>query len=403
MITPEEAWTKILRRVRPLRPVATPLRQAAGLCLAEDVRSDRDQPPADRSAMDGYAVRSADLRRAPCSLRLIGEVAAGSAARPRVAPGTCVRILTGANVPPSADTVVMVEQTREDRGDVAFFSRAEAGANILRRSEDARKGEVLLRKGTVLRAAQVGVCAAVGKARIKVHPRPRVSVVCTGAELRETGAKVRPHEMRDSNGPALCAALDLSGYVGAVHRRAPDDPKRLTALLRSLTARFDVVILTGGVSVGRYDFVEESAKNAGATIRFHGVAMKPGKPILYATLPGNRHLFGLPGNPLSAMTGFYEFVLPALLRMSGLPPDRCRPALRLPLRAPLASKGDRARFALARLAWDEDGPHLEPVDSRSSADLASGGRADGVIAVSVRVTAMDAGDVVTFRPWRALP
>ena len=210
--------------------------------------------------MDGYAVRSADLRRAPCSLRLVGEVAAGSAARPRVAPGTCVRILTGANVPPGADAVVMVEQTREERGGVAFFSRAEPGANILRRREEARKGEVLLRKGTVLGAAQIGVCAAVGKARIKVFPRPRVAVVCTGAELRETGAKVRPHEMRNSNGPALCAALALSGHIGVVHRRAPDDPKRLTALLRRLAARCEVLILTGGVSVGRYDFVEESAK-----------------------------------------------------------------------------------------------------------------------------------------------
>ena len=209
--------------------------------------------------------------------------------------------------------------------------------------------------------------------------------------------------MRNSNGPALCAALALSGRIVAAHRRAPDDPERLTALLRRLAARCDVLILTGGVSVGRYDFVEASARNAGAKIRFHGVAMKPGKPILYATLPGRRHLFGLPGNPLSAMTGFYEFALPALLRMSGLPPDRCRPALRLPLRSPLAAKGSRVHFALARLLWDEDGPRLEPVDSRSSADLAAGGRADGVIAVPAHVTALDAGDLVEFRPWRPLP
>jgi molybdopterin molybdotransferase len=403
MITPDEAWRIVLKHVRPLQPVATPLSEAADLCLAEDVRADRDQPAADRSAMDGYAVRSADLQRAPCLLRLVGEVAAGSAARPSVAPGTCVRILTGANVPPGADAVVMVEQTREDGGEVAFFSRAETGANILRRREEARKGEVLLPKGTVLRAAQVGVCAAVGKARVRVCPRPRAAVVCTGAELREPAARVRPHEVRNSNGPALCAALALSGHAGAAHRRAPDDPKRLTALLRQLAARYEVLILTGGVSVGRYDFVEESVKKARAKIRFHGVAMKPGKPTLYATLSRRRHLFGLSGNPLSALTGFYEFALPALQRMSGLPPDRCRPALHLPLRSPLTSKGGRVRFVLARLFWDKEGPHLETVDSRSSSDLASGGRADGVIAVPAHVTALDPGDVVEFRPWRSLP
>jgi molybdopterin molybdotransferase len=403
MITPEQAWRIVLRYVRPLRAVATPLRRAAGLCLAEEVRSDRDQPPADRSAMDGYAVRSADLARAPCSLRLVGEVSAGSAARPRVVPGTCVRILTGAGVPSGADAVVMVERTREGRRSVEFLSSAEPGANILRRGEDARKGERLLRKGAVLRAAQIGVCAAVGKARIKAHPRPRVAVLCTGAELRDAGDKVRPHEIRNSNGPALCAALELSGFAGAAHRCAPDDPRRLAALLQSPAAHRDLVILTGGVSVGRYDFVEESAKKAGATIRFHGVAMKPGKPILYATLPRGRHLFGLPGNPLSAMTGFYEFALPALLRLSGLPPDQCRPALRLPLRSPLASKGDRVRFTLARLSWEQGGPHLDPIGSRSSADLVSGGRADGVIAVPAGVTALGAGDRVAFRPWRALP
>jgi len=400
MITPCDAVRLILKHARPLGARRVGLTDALGHCLAEDVRADRDLPPADRSAMDGYAVRCADLAKLPCDLRLKGEVAAGSPARPRVTPGSCVRVLTGANVPPGADAVVMVEQTAARNGHVTFHGRPSPGANILRQGEDARKGATLLRKGTLLGPIQIGTCAAVGKARVLVRRRPRVAVLCTGEELRAPEASVRAHEVRNSNGPMLCAALEAWGYPNATCVTVPDDAALLTGALRGHLARHDVVLLTGGVSVGNYDFVRKAVDRIGATVRFHGVAMKPGKPCLYATTRKGKQIFGLPGNPLSAMNGFHEFALVALRRLSGLPPGECQPSLRVALASPITSPGGRVRYLLARLAWGDDGVRAEPVPTHSSADLVAGGRADGALVVPADAREMAAGSLAEFRPWR---
>ncbi len=376
-----------------------------GYCLAEDVCADRDIPPRARSAMDGYAVRAADAAKVPYTLRLVGEVAAGSPARPRVLPGTCVAIMTGANVPPGADAVAVIEHARldEDKSLVTFREPVKKGANILRPGEDAKKGVRLLAKHTPLGPLQIGVCAAVGETRPRAYRLPRVAVFGTGTELVEAEAKVRPHEVRNSNGPALKAALAIWGFNDVTVARAADDVKGLTSRLRGLVAKRDVVLLTGGVSVGKYDFVPEAVERLGATVRFHGVAMKPGKPILYATLPGNRHVFGLPGPPLSAMTGLNEFALPALRRMSGFAAGALRPSLHVRLASPLTSKGGRVRFVLARLAWRGEGVAAVPVRSKSSADLVAGGKADGAIVVPREAKELAAGTLVEFRPWRPLP
>jgi molybdopterin molybdotransferase len=402
MILPENALELVLEHVSPLEEISRPLDKALGFCLAEEVRADRDMPPADRSAMDGYAVRASDVSRCPRDLRLVGEVAAGSEACPNVEPGTCVRIFTGANVPHGADAVVMVEQTIENGEFVTFRSGVKPGANILRRAEDAKEGALLLSRGTVLDALQVGACAAVGKATVSVHRRPRVAVLCTGEELRDIDACVREHELRNSNGPALCAALERWGYANGSYRTVADDAALLISELRRAAAKYDVIILTGGVSVGKYDFVPEAVTHIGATVLFHGVAMKPGKPTLYATLPGNRHIFGLPGNPLSAMTAFHEFALPALRRLSGVPREGCRPFLRVPAASDVVSKGGRVRFMLARLVWEEAGASAVPVESHSSSDLVAGGRADGVFAIPADERTLPAGSRVAFRPWRPL-
>jgi len=403
VITPQQALRTVYRYVRPLETVRLSLDEALGHCLAESVRADRDLPPADRSAMDGYAVRASDLAGGKRSFRLIGEVAAGHPPEVKVRPGTCARVLTGANVPPGADTVVMQEQTAEHDGAVSIRGKVKPGSHILRRGEDARKGKVLLRRGMRLNAQRIGVCAAVGAAKVRVHRRPRIVVLCTGEELLDVSARALPHQVRDSNGPALRAALQAWGWPEVAGRTARDNLRELTAKLERASARHDVVLLSGGVSVGRYDYVREAVERVGATVRFHGLSMKPGKPLLYATLPGNRHVFGLPGNPLSAMTGLSEFAVPALRRLSGLPAKDCRPSLRMPLAHELRTKGGRTRFMLARLRQNENGLLAEPVKSQSSADLAAGGRADGTVVVHPSRPTLPAGSLVEFRPWRPLP
>ncbi len=403
LVTPKEALDIILRCARPLEATRKPLDEALGYCLAENVLADRDIPPADCSVMDGYAVRSADLAKCPCTLRLVGEVTAGSAARPRVRPGTCVRVLTGANIPPGADAVVMVEETEEADGLVTFRKKVPAGSNIRRRGEEAKKGDVLLRKNMVLGPVQIGLCAAVGKDELKVYARPNVAVLSTGEELRLIGARIRAHERRDSNGPALFVALRAYGCTNIRLEVVADDLEVLTLKAKQVLTEYDVLVLTGGVSVGKYDFVPEVMGRVGATVRFHGVAMRPGKPTLYATLPGNRHVFGLPGNPLSAMTGFHEFVLPALRRMSGVPEKECRPAMRLPLGRALRSTRGRVECVLAQLLWTKRGPVTRPLKFHGSADLVAGAKADGVIVVPASVQELPAGSLVEFRPWRAQP
>ena len=403
LVTPSKALGIILGRVRPLKAVRLALGEVSGYCLAEDVRSDRDQPAADRSAMDGFAVRASDLGKCPRELRLVGEVAAGSASRPRVRAGTCVRVLTGANIPPGADAVVRVEQTKESETGVVFGQGVKAGANIRKQGEEAKKGALLLNKGAILDAVQIGLCATVGKARPKVYSRPRVTVLCTGEELRQAEERVGRHELRDSNGPSLCAALSLWGYGGVVHKVVPDDPKLLATKLRRAIDRHDVVILSGGVSVGEYDFVPEAVGLVGGKIRFHGVAMRPGRPQLYATAGRNKHIFGLPGNPLSVMTGFYEFVLPALRRMSGVTSELCQPRIRLPLAGAVAGLPKLVRFVLARLVYNKKGVSVMPLTSHGSGDLISGGIADGVIVLPAKAGKVSAGSVVEFSAWRPLP
>jgi molybdopterin molybdotransferase len=297
----------------------------------------------------------------------------------------------------------MQEQTEEGTGSVTVRLPVPEAANILRRAEDASKGTELLARGSRLEAMQVGVCAAVGKSKVRVHRRPGTAILCTGSELRNAEDRVRAHEIRDSNGPALAAALHQWGFSGARPRRVADDPATLAAALRRALRQHEVVLISGGVSVGRYDYVREAVENAGGQVRFHRVRMRPGRPTLYATAPRGRHIFGLPGNPLSVLTAFHELALPAIRRLAGCPLEDCRPEWPLPLAGPAETEGTVLRCALARLVCREGRMAAALVPFRSSADLVSAGRADGVVLLAEGRTHFDAGEMVAFRAWRPLP
>jgi molybdopterin molybdotransferase len=403
MITPDHAWHVVCNHISPLESVSLPLKKVLGHCLAETIRADRDYPPADRAAMDGFAVRSIDLQAGGTTLPLIGEIVAGIHHNIGMRSGTCVRIATGGNMPRGADSVVPVEQSEEQDGAVTFLSSIRLGANIFKQGEDTSRGTVLLKPGTYLGSGGVGVCAAVGRKTVKVFRKPRIALVCTGTEIKAAGGSVTKYQMRNSNGPTLRAALAQWGFAASSPRQAPDRVAALSNSLLRLLPGHDVILLTGGISVGKHDLVRAALEAIGAAIQFHGLAMKPAKPTLYATMGANCHIFGLPGNPLSAMTACHEFVLPALRRLTGSDPDACRPVLHLPLTVDLRSKAGRARYILAQIQWEEKGPCALPIHSKSSADLFSASGADGVIIAPPKVEFLKAGTIVAFRPWRPLP
>ena len=398
LTTPDAAWRRILDAVKPGRAARVPLDRCGNRYLARPVRADRDVPAADRAAMDGYAVHAADT---PGTLRVVGEIAAGSAARPALRAGECARIFTGANVPPDADAVIAFEDTEPAPPDAVIARIAvPRGRHIVRRGEFARRGDTLLDAGVCLDPAAIGVCAAVGCTAPWVCPAPAIAVVSTGSELRAADGPVGPQQIRDSNGPTICAALAAQGFGRAAHFRVRDDRDALRRRLAAAVRRYEVTIVSGGVSVGDYDWVPDVLRALGARIRYHGIAMKPGKPQLFATLGKDRYLFGLPGNPLSALVGLHEFVLPALRRLTGCPEAVCRPALRLPLAAPVQGRGPRRLYVPARRAPSPRGTAIAPLPTAVSADFVSAARADGVIVMPDGVTALPAGALVEFRPWR---
>ena len=407
MITPGEAWQAVLRHVAPLPVETLPLGRCLHRVVAEDVLADRDIPQADRSAMDGYAVRAEDVAAPPARLQVVGEIAAGSDAAPVVADGQCARIFTGANVPPGADTVVRQEDTEESAGGdspwteryVTVMAPIPEVVNIFRRGENAVRGAVLIPAGTPLNPVHIGLCATVGCDVPRVYRNPRVSIVTTGAELKGAGESIGSHEIRDSNGPMLAAVLEQHRFGCAGTASAVDDIDVLAQTLANALEASDVILITGGVSVGKYDLVPDAIGKAGGEIVYHGVLMKPGKPQLFAVFPSGKCAFALPGNPLSAMTGMQEFALPAMRRLAGMPVEQCRPLMRLPIAVDLDTEGDRYRHVLGRLVPCETGLHVEPLHSSGSADLISAGRAHGAIMVPPGGNHITKSAVVDFRPW----
>ncbi|MCW2778328.1 MAG: molybdopterin molybdochelatase, partial [Frankiales bacterium] len=282
MKTVDEHLASVLDVVGVLSPLDLGLLDAHGCVLAEDVVAPAPLPGFDNSAMDGYAVRAEDVREG-VTLPVVGDVAAGPASPLRVQPGLCVRIMTGALMPAGADTVVPLEHTDGGVASVRFDRTPERGGYVRRAGEDVQAGELVLEKGSSLGAAQLGLAAAVGRARLLVRPRPRVVIVSTGSELVEPGAPIGPGQLPDSNSVALTAACLEAGAIAYRVGIVPDDPRKLLDTLEDQLVRADVLITSGGVSVGAYDVVKEVLSRLG-TVEFSKVAMQPGMPQGFGTL-----------------------------------------------------------------------------------------------------------------------
>lgn len=399
MISVAEA-IRIVRAQSELLPVErVGISEYLGRVLARDVVADSDLPPFNRAQMDGYAMRAADTENAsgdaPASLRVVGEAAAGRGWRGRLQSGEAVRIMTGAPVPDGADSVQRVEVTSErEGGAIVHIERATTpGQFIVERASEVMAGTVVLRAGETINATMTAALAAFGYAQIEVRRRPRVMVLATGTELVAVGERPGADQIRDSNSYSLSAYATLAGAVVERLPFAGDDPGQLVELISIGAERADLLVLSGGVSMGVYDFTKPALNQLGAEMFFERVALRPGKPTVFARLVAPRRtlVFGLPGNPVSVSVTFNLFARTALLAMQGTH-DPTLVEERAVLGRPVKGALERMSYLPARLLTDDDG-HLiaEPLKWGGSSDFVAFAHATALIIVPQGVTALEAG------------
>ncbi|HEY5648866.1 MAG TPA: gephyrin-like molybdotransferase Glp, partial [Nitrospiria bacterium] len=360
--------------------------------------ADRDQPPWAQSAMDGYAVRSEETRGAsaehPVEAALMGEVAAGEMAVEPVSSGSACRIMTGAPVPPGSDSVVPLEYTREEQGQVLIFRSVKEGENIRPKAEDFGENQVVLNKGMVLNSGAVGLIAAAGRAEALVYTQPRVGVLATGNELTEPGEAAGEGQIRNSNSYALQAQIQEAGGEAWLLGIARDHAESVRSLiLEGIGA--DMLLISGGVSVGKYDTVKETLSQLGAEPVFWRVAIKPGGPLAFWMLEG-KPVFGLPGNPVSTMVTFEEFVRPVIREMAG---HRIlgRPMIEGVLLEPFTKKPGKTVFARVRVSRKNGRYHVRSSGIQSSGALKTMAMANGLMVVPAASGSLEAGAVVSVR------
>jgi molybdopterin molybdotransferase len=385
--------------VKPTEPEFVSLLDAAGLVIAEDLRADRDFPPFPRATRDGYALRSTDVQKVPSALLGVGSIRAGAPVEQsdlRIRAGETVEIMTGAPVPKGADAVVMVEYTESSADKVTIFRTVQAGENVVSAGAEARRGDIVVPKGTCARHAVVAVAAAVGRSEVAVHRRPRVAVLATGDELVDINLPPGPNEIRNSNSYSLAAQVTAAGGEPTLLPIARDEADELALLLgKGLT--YDLLLLTGGVSMGKYDLVEEVLASLGAEFFFTGVAIQPGKPVVFGQVESNGEctpFFGLPGNPVSTMVTFQLFVRPVLDGFAGTRPQSL-PFAQAKLKAPFSTKTGLTRFLPARLQGTHEKPEVELLRWQGSGDLMAAARSNCYIVVPPDRDKFDAGEAVT--------
>ena len=396
MIAVEEAQERVLAEVEPLGVEEVVFSEAHGRVLREDVHATYDVPQKDNTAMDGYAVRADDIAAAthdaPVSLTVIEDLPAGTVATQIVGPGTAIRIMTGALMPDGADTVAHVEITDAGSDVVRVFRSMRRGVNIRKRGEDMHTGDVVLRDGTPLHAAEVGVLASVQRTKVCVGRRPTVAILSTGDEIIDIGDVVTQGKVVNSNSYSLAA---LAREVGAIPRMIGivRDTREATIAAIESALESDFIISSGGVSVGAYDFVKDALDALGAETKFWQVAMKPGKPVVLSRLRG-RLYFGLPGNPVSCMVSFLLFIAPAIRKAMGQKENLLPPIVQTRVTASLKSRGDRRNYMRVRVAARDGELVSQPMTSQGSGVSTSMVQANGLVIVETGVTVVEAGALV---------
>ena len=397
MLSVSEASAQIMARATFLGAESVPLDETLARVLAADVLAPRDLPPRDNSAMDGYAVLSADL---PGRLPIAAEVAAGAGALAPHRPGSATRIMTGAPLPPGADTVVMRENVTVEGNDAVFSAAEKPGKNIRRAGEDIAEGALAIGRGTLIGAGEIGLLAALGHPRVMVGKRPRVSILSTGDELIEVIENPPIDRIINSNAHALAAQVRLAGGIPVRCPIVGDDKLEVIDAIANALEDADILLTSGGVSVGDYDFVKEALAANGIEPDFWEVAVKPGKPLVFGQAQNGALVFGLPGNPVSSMVTFELFVRPALLRVTGAK-NTSRPRARVKIDRDLKKDATRTHFLRANLRAEGNVLHANLFSKQGSGMLTSMSGADALVIVPQESLGARAGEeleAIVLRP-----
>lgn len=400
MLALEEAQKQIVSDLQPLEPVASSLVNAAGRILAESIVSQLNLPPFDNSAMDGYAVQAKDVSSAtetnPAALQLIGKVAAGAVFDGEVSSGYCVRLFTGSPLPRGADAVVMQEDTQSEASKpetIWIRDGVKPWENVRFKGEDVKQGTVTAKAGDRLSFGKISLLAATGCSEVKVFRAPVVGVVATGSELQELGQPLNPGQIYESNRAALSVVVSLAGATAKRYPLVQDTLAATETILKKALRECDVVITSGGVSVGEFDYVKSAFQQLGGDLSFWRVALRPGKPFVFGKWKG-KSLFGLPGNPVSALVTFLLLVRPALLKLQGSTDLYLRKQTGL-LTGDLVNRGDRRHFV--RVTVHEDGT-VHSAGLQGSHALSSLSLANGLVDVPPKST-LKSGEKVSVLKW----
>jgi len=397
MISVAEAIQIVRQQTAPLPTERVRIEQTLGRVLAADVVADTDLPPFDRSQMDGYAVRAEDVTAVPARLRIVGESAAGKGWHNQLEEGQAVRIMTGAPVPAGADSVQQVELTTElkDGTVVELLETVETGRSIVKRGSEIKAGEVVLRAGTTINAAMMAVLAAFGYAQVEVFRKPRVAVLATGSELVSVDQKPGQDQIRDSNNYSISAYAELAGAVAERMPLTGDETRLLKQHISEAAKRCDLIVTSGGVSMGVYDLTKAALKELDAEIFFERVALRPGKPTVFARLPNGTLVFGLPGNPVSVSVTFNLFARAALLAMQGT----AEPALKREtavLARSVKGTADRESYLPAQLTSNDDAELVAfPLKWGGSSDFVAFALTTALVIVPANAKAIEAGSLVS--------
>lgn len=401
MLTVDEARKKIMDSAVPFETRMIAIENALTYVTVNDVKADRPLPPFNRVAMDGFAVKSADFVDGKATLKIVGHIQTGITSNYEIQTGQTVQIMTGAPCPDSADAVVKIENAviKGDRVELTD-PKIKPGGNIAPRGEDAEAGKILVKKGSLLTTTAIAICASVGLEQIEVYNKPSLRIISTGSEIIPPSQTPLPHQIRDCNSFAIRSAasgmkLDTT-FIGI----GEDETDVLAQMIKE-GLKGDILLLSGGVSMGEYDHIPGLLAKAGVEKILHNVLVKPGKPLWFGKAETGCYVFGLPGNPVSVQTCFRVFVEPFIRKLSGQRnPENV--VLRLPLSETLISKTKREHFMPGRLVRRDDGTYVQPIIIRGSGDFANFERSQGLIRVPLADDVLEPETMVDFLPWREI-